>query len=429
MAQSPTGDAHGLGTVVSALLPGTQESLTSSTGEPSAAVSSEEAIAASLASLRRHLGMEVAFVGRIENGRRIFDFVDAESPDCPVQPGLSDPIEDSYCGRVISRLIPQLIPDARLEPGVADLAATHELPVGAHLSVPLRRANGEVMGTLCCFSHEPDDTLRQRDLQLMSMFAEIVSAHLEKLVDGDRERADRRARICAVLDDGGPIMALQPIVHMPSRRVRGFEALSRFPVAAGWDPPRWFAEADAVGLGVELEASAVARALAEMPRLPSSALLSVNVSAEAIRSDTVLRQLTGEHAGRLVVELTEHTRIEDYSSIADELAALRSSGARVAVDDAGSGWAGLEHILQLQPEVLKLDRTLITRIDLHAGRQAMVEAMVGFADRMGALLIAEGVETAEELACLTSLGVEFGQGYLLGRPSLTWAEGLEAPPG
>ena len=385
--------------------------------------SAAQTIMTCLASLRRHLEMDVAFVGRVEDGRRIFDFVDAEASDCPVQPGLSDPIEDTYCGRVISRLIPQLIPDAGAEPGVADLAVTAELPVGAHLSVPLHRSDGEVMGTLCCFSHEPDETLRQRDLRYLSMFADMVSSQLETLVDDDRERTARTARIRAVLDGGGPMMAMQPIVHIANRHVRGFEALSRFPENPGWSPQQWFAEAGALGLGVELEASAVAGALATLPRLPSEALLSVNVSAEALRCDTVLALLTGDHAERLVVELTEHTRIEDYGSIVDELAALRGSGARLAVDDAGSGWAGLEHILQLQPEVLKLDRALVARVDRHPGRQAMIEAMVGFADRMGALLVAEGVETVEESACLTSLGVVYGQGYLLGRPTLSFVDG------
>lgn len=383
-----------------------------------AAGSHERAIAASLASLRRHFEMDVAFVGRVEDGRRIVDFVDAASPDCPVRPGLSDPIDDTYCGRVIARRVPQLIPDARREPGVADLAATTELPVGAHLSVPLRCASGEVLGTLCCFSHEPDDSLRDRDLRLLSMFAEVVGPHLETLVERNRESAARRSRVRAVLDAGGPTLAMQPIVHLLDRQVHGFEALSRFPAESGWNPQQWFAEAAALGLGVELEASAIAGALAVLPRLPEDATLSVNVSAEALRSDTVLSLLAGDHAGRLVVEITEHTRIEDYDVLTAGLEALRASGVRLAVDDAGAGWAGLEHILQLQPEVLKLDRALIRRVDRHPGRQAMVEALVGFADRMGAVLIAEGVESEGELACLTSLGVVYGQGHLLGRPTL-----------
>lgn len=391
--------------------------------------SPEDAIVASLAALRRHLEMDVAFVGRVEDGRRIFDFVDARSSDCPVQPGMSEPLEDTFCGRVISGLIPQLIVDAQAEPRVADLAVTTELPIGAHMSVPIRHSDGEVLGTLCCFSHEPDDTLRKRDLRLLEMFAEIVGTNLEVLVDRGRQHAARTARVRAVLDGGGPTMAMQPIVRIPDRHVRGFEALSRFPRDTGWNPEQWFTEAAALGLGVALEASAVAAALATLPRLPPEALLSVNVSAEALRSDIVLALLMGPCAGRLVVELTEHTRIEDYGTFTDTLAALRDSGARLAVDDAGAGWAGLEHILQLQPEVLKLDRVLIREVDRHPGRQAMVEAMVGFADRMGALLVAEGVETEEELACLTSLGVVYVQGYLLGRPTLDYTGTLQAGDG
>lgn len=383
--------------------------------------SSESIIETSLAALRRHLDMDVAFVGRVEGGRRVFDFVDCDSPDCPVRPGLSDPIEDTYCGRVIAGTIPQLLNDAGAEPGVADLAVTRELPVGAHMSVPLLRSSGDVLGTLCCFSYQPDPSLRQRDLQLLAMFAEIVSTHLEALIDHNREYAAKHDRITGVIDSGGPTMAMQPIVNIEIGQVRGFEALARFPLESGWNPQQWFAEAERVGLGVDLEASAVAAGLAALPQLPAGSLMSVNVSADALRRGDVLEMLTGEHAGRLVVELTEHTRIDDYGPLANELSALRGAGARLAVDDAGSGWAGLEHILALQPEVLKLDRALVTDVGRHPGRQAMVEAMLGFADRMGATLVAEGVETEGELHSLASLGVVYAQGYLLGRPTLDYS--------
>lgn len=385
-------------------------------------------IESSLAKLRRHLEMDVAFVGRVEAGRRYFEFVDADSPECPVQVGQSDRLEDSYCGRVISGQIPQLIADASREPGVADLPGTRELPVGAHLSVPLLRASGEVMGTLCCFSHDPDLTLRDRDLKMLTLFAEIVSGNLETLIDADQRRDVALEHLRGVLDTGGPRMALQPIVDLKSEEVRGFEALARFTGAAGWNTQQWFEEAKAVGLGVELEAAAVRAALALLPVMPDGALLSVNVSEAAMLDPGVLAMLTGPHASRLVVELTEHNRVADYGMMSEELAAIRGAGGRLAVDDAGSGWAGLEHILRLQPEVLKLDRVLVHDIAEHEGRQAMVEAMVGFSCRMGATLIAEGVETEKDLAMLGDLGVHYAQGYLLGRPSLDYADRLGPSP-
>lgn len=387
---------------------------------------STSVIESSLAKLRQHLEMDVAFVGRVEAGRRHFEFVDTDSPDCPVQVGQSDPLKDSYCGRVISGQIPRLIADATREPGVADLPVTRELPVGAHISVPLLRANGEVMGTLCCFSHEPDLTLRERDLKMLTLFAEIVSPHLEALIDADKRRAVTLGHVRGVLETGGPRMALQPIVDLKSGNVRGFEALARFSGAAGWNPQQWFEGAKGVGMGVELEAAAVRSALALLPVIPDGALLSVNVSEAALVDPGVLAMLTGPHAPRLVVELTEHDRVRDYGVMAEELAAIRGAGGRLAVDDAGSGWAGLEHILRLQPEVLKLDRALVHDIAEHEGRQAMVEAMVGFSSRMGSTLVAEGLETEEDLAMLRDLGVHCGQGYLLGRPSLDYAERLDS---
>jgi EAL domain-containing protein (putative c-di-GMP-specific phosphodiesterase class I) len=378
-----------------------------------------------LATVRRHLDMDVAFVGQFLGGRRSFEFVDAASDNPPVQVGQSDPIEETYCGRVVDGRLPELVRDAQAEPAVADLAVTSELPVGAHVSVPLRRADGEVLGTLCCFSYEPDHSLRERDVQLMRMFADVVSTHLEALLDEQQAHSDREALIRDVIARGGPTMAMQPIVHVRTRQVRGFEALARFPEHSehpGWTPQTWFEQAEAVGLGVELEASAIQAAMRLLPLLPDEVMMSVNVSATSLCHSEVMRMLVGADAPRLIVELTEHHRIDDYDALADEFAEIRSAGAQLAVDDAGSGWAGLDHILQLQPEVLKLDRALVHGIGDHPGRQAMVEAMRGFAERMGATLVAEGVEKTDELRTLRDLGVVYAQGYLLGRPTLEYAE-------
>lgn len=143
-------------------------------------------IQAGLATLRRHLRMDVAFVATIRDGCRFFEYVDT-IPGEPITlpadlPGDGDRAEDTYCGRVIAGRIPQLMVDACQEPGVADLAVTTEAPIGAHISVPLRRSTGEPIGTLCCFSHEPDDTLRERDLRLMQLFADLVGPHMETML-------------------------------------------------------------------------------------------------------------------------------------------------------------------------------------------------------------------------------------------------------
>lgn len=383
------------------------------------AEASRQVIHASLQAVRNHLGMEVAFVGRFDRGRRIFEFVDGSDVFCPISPGQGDPLEGSYCHLVATGRIPELIPDTSAVPEVAGMPVTKELPVGAHISVPLRSAGGETFGTFCCFSREPDPTLRQRDLDVMKVVGEVVGEHLHFLLGRREAHEEASARITDVLEAGGPAMALQPIVDLREDRVSGYEALARFPAGVGWTPDRWFAEAEAVGLGPELEASAVRAALRLLPRLAAGTTLAVNVSARTVAvSDDVVRIMGGSEASRLVLEITEHQRLSLDEVTRERLARLRAAGVRVAVDDAGSGYAGLEHILQLSPEVLKLDRVLVQGVDGDPARQAMVEAMVRFTARTGASLVAEGVETEVDLEALRALGVTHAQGYLLGRPEV-----------
>jgi EAL domain-containing protein (putative c-di-GMP-specific phosphodiesterase class I) len=379
---------------------------------------SDQLIEHLLTVVRRHLQMDVAFVGRVADGRRTFDFVDTDPWFSPVQPGDGDDVADSYCGRVLSGRIPSLIPDARREPGVADLSATWQLPVGAHLSVPILTPDGRTYGTLCCFSRLPNPDLSARDVQVLRIFAEVVGSHLEPLAVRQAAQSVAHDAVTEVLDAGGPRMALQPIVRLGNGGIVGYEALARFP--ATFDGPEsWFRAAAAAGLNTALESAAVHAALRLLPRIPDPASLTVNVSASALLDSTsIVAMFTGPRAPRLVLEVTEHQRIEDPEALDAKLTRIREAGARVAVDDAGSGYAGLERILALRPEVLKLDRALVHSVAEHPGRQAMCQAMVGFTRRVGADLVAEGVETTDDLLMLRALGVSHAQGYLLGRPRI-----------
>ena len=123
-----------------------------------------------------------------------------------------------------------------------------------------------------------------------------------------------------------------------------------------------------------------------------------------------LRRAVPHH--RIVAELTEHTRVDDYRGLLDALAPLRRQGLRIAVDDAGAGYAGLRHVLRLEPDLIKLDLELIRDIHTDPAKRALVT----FAADTSAILVAEGIETADELATLRALGVPYGQGYHLARP-------------
>ena len=230
-------------------------------------------------------------------------------------------------------------------------------------------------------------------------------------------KVETRRRIADVLATASFTMVFQPIVELPSLRLVGAEALARFPGPPSLPPDRWFAEAESVGLGVELELAAVAKAIAGVCQLPSSLRLAVNVGPNALVTSRLLTLLQVCDPTRVILELTEHAAVEDYVALQAALALLRHRGARLAVDDTGAGFASLTHIANLEPELIKLDRWIVTGVDADPIRQALTRSLVGFAHAIGAKVVGEGIETAEELQTLVGLGVDYGQGYYLARPS------------
>lgn len=231
------------------------------------------------------------------------------------------------------------------------------------------------------------------------------------------ERLERTARVTDLLRARQLSMVFQPIVDLADGTVVGAEALARFPWPPLRPPDVWFAEADTVGLGVALELLAVELAVSQLRRLPAETHLSVNASAATVCAPGLARVLDRVAGHRVVIELTEHARVDDYAEVVAALDRLRGRGVRVAVDDAGAGYAGLQHILQLRPEIIKLDRDLIRGIDRDPARQALAASQVVYARDTGTMLVAEGVETPAECTVLRRLGIDWGQGYLFGRPA------------
>jgi EAL domain-containing protein (putative c-di-GMP-specific phosphodiesterase class I)/DNA-binding NarL/FixJ family response regulator len=226
----------------------------------------------------------------------------------------------------------------------------------------------------------------------------------------------RVRRIRDVLDDASVSTVFQPIVNLIDGHVVGVEALARFPGRPRRSPDAWFAEAANVGLLVELETLALRHAVTEVDRLPRDVYLAVNVSPQTLCSPELDRVIAGVDVERIVVELTEQAPVEDYDELIDRLRELRASGVRIAIDDAGAGFVTLRHVLRMAPDIMKLDLTLVREIDNDANRRAVVSTLLPFAAAMGATLVAKGVETEAQLETLRSIGVEVGQGFLLGRP-------------
>jgi len=231
-----------------------------------------------------------------------------------------------------------------------------------------------------------------------------------------RERARRVNDLKTSLRDRLVYVDYHPIVIASTKEIFGYEALARGRMRTLRSPEVMFdvaAEADMIW---ELSRLCRARAIEGMStRLGPGELLFINVDPHDFTDPAFTEQEVAEPS-RVVIEITERTAIKDYPKFRDRLKAFREIGYRFAVDDAGSGYAGLGSIANLEPDFIKLDISLISAIDTNFIKQNLVQTMVKFAEDHGAQVIAEGVERAEEFKTVQELGVHLVQGFYLHRP-------------
>jgi EAL domain-containing protein (putative c-di-GMP-specific phosphodiesterase class I) len=267
------------------------------------------------------------------------------------------------------------------------------------------------------------DKLREFQEEIEANFAadRERAAREEELAGADRARREELAgRVKRLIAGEGLDVALQPIVDLASGEIVGAEALARFADADGRTIPTEavFLDAHALGLGTELELAAVRLALRSHDRLPEGLYLALNASPALLAGDDLPAMLAAHERRPLVVELTEHQAVEDYVALGRSLDDLRALGVRVAIDDVGSGFSSFRHVTRVNPEILKLDRSLVCGIDDDPVRQSLAAAIVAFAADVGAVVVSEGIESESELACLRGLAVGLGQGFFLGRPGM-----------
>jgi EAL domain-containing protein (putative c-di-GMP-specific phosphodiesterase class I)/response regulator of citrate/malate metabolism len=250
---------------------------------------------------------------------------------------------------------------------------------------------------------------------------EVIDAFVEQRSsrrDEDARNRERNQRIVRALENGrGLDIVFQPIYALEDRRIVGAEALSRFSEAPERAPQEWFAEAGQAGLRGELELAAIRKALDCLPKLPPSTYLAINASPSTAAGRPFRDLLATVDTGRIVIEITEHAPVDDYDRLNAALRPVRDLGARLAIDDAGAGFASLRHILRLAPDAIKLDRSLINGIATDRSKQALAAGLISFAEKADVAIVAEGIERDRELAALRALGVPYGQGFLLARPA------------
>ena len=273
------------------------------------------------------------------------------------------------------------------------------------------RWEGALIGVLGLGTN--DDVARDQVEARFSYFEELGSyagTFFGAQATAYRNRSALRSQLRHIIDARGFHPVFQPVVDLLSGAVVGYEALTRF--EDGAKPDVRFIEAHTVGLGTELEAVCVERALEASRSLPSEIFLSLNFSPAALLDGRAAATLA--HAGRkIIIEVTEHARIEDYAAVRQAVEAIE--GCRLAVDDAGAGYTSLNHILELRPDYVKLDISIVRGIDTNPARQAMAAGMCHFAAQSGTIIIAEGIETEAEAETLRNLGVPLGAGGILGQ--------------
>ncbi len=362
---------------------------------------------------RTHLHMDIAFVSQFIDGRQIYQTITGEAESFGVTAGNGPFLPNTFCSRVVVGELPNVIPDVAADSRVRYLPITRQAGIGAYVGVPLRLSDGTLYGTLCCLSHDSHRSLTDRDGLYLQLLADLLVDELDR----EQRLGSDRAMINDVLNRGRIDIAVQPVISLTDGRRLGLEALARFPTEVG-SPSHVFAIADRVGLRLELEQLTAGRAMELAPFTAPGEFLSLNMSPASIVAWEVL--LNGAAAGgdSLVIEITEHQAIDRYDNVQNALIALRGHGIRIAIDDVGAGYASMHHVLQLNPDFLKIDRKIVGGAADDRGRRSVISGFVSLARDIGATVIGEGVETKADLEVLRELGVDAAQGYLLGRPKV-----------
>lgn len=275
------------------------------------------------------------------------------------------------------------------------------------------RSDDDVLGVLVAAGPELPASALQERLELLAEYASVARALLVPALAVRRHESARRFGLEEVIRERAFAPVFQPIVSIASGDVIGFEALTRFTDRT--PPDARFADAARVGLGLELELATLCAAVEAARRLPAERFVSLNVSP-ALVADGRLGVILADLDRDRVLEITEHVEITDYEVIRSQIERL-GDRTRLAIDDAGAGFASLRHILELHPDFVKLDRALVHAIETDPSRQALVVGMRYFSETTSCALLAEGVESAAERDALRELGVPFGQGYFFGRPT------------
>ena len=382
-------------------------------GPPLFLLPARDAVERLLTLARMHLGMEVAIVSEFTGEEQVLRHLEGDPEAFGLQIGAPARLSETYCWGVANGHLPPVVHDARADVRVRDLEVTWEADIGSYIGAPIRFSDGRLYGSVCCLSHSASPSLRDRDADFMTMVAALLGQKLEAEWTAHQKRLETFGRICEVLEGGGLGVAFRPIFDLDSLAIVGYETLPRF--EEGGSPERWFADADEIGLAADLERAAIQVSLAHLGDLPRGAYQWVSLSPRAMGSSTILDMLAEAPGDRTIVGLAPTGR-DGESGLVEATHDLRARGLRIAFDQVGGEPTALSAIYRLQPEVLRLDAGTVRGIDADPPQRDVISFLVRLGSEVGAVILAEGIETRETLNLLRDLGVAYGQGYALAPP-------------
>ncbi|WP_369257145.1 EAL domain-containing protein [Geodermatophilus amargosae] len=373
----------------------------------------EQQIAELLRTARKSLHMSVAFLSRLDGTTQHLEVVDTRVP-LLVQEKNKQVQETSFCQAILDGRLPAVIDDVTRHPVAMSLPSARIPRIRSYVSTPVTLSDGSLYGTFCAFGFTSDKELSGRDEALMKVLASAASVIIEPEVRAQQRRDDIDGRLDPLVAAGGPSVVLQPIVDLATGARVGAEALSRFPREWGKGPDVVFEEAHSIGRGHEMELLALRGAAALLDRV--SGYVAMNVSPQTLLTPAFPALLADLPLDRVLLELSEHDPVEDYDALTTTLMPFRAAGLRLAIDDVGAGFSSLRHIVVTDPDVIKMDRSIVSGLHVDPVLSKLVEALVVFGHGCGVKVVAEGIETADEATRLRDLGVDLGQGWYFGRP-------------
>jgi EAL domain-containing protein (putative c-di-GMP-specific phosphodiesterase class I) len=372
----------------------------------------DQKVAELLRTAKKSLGLSLTFLTRLDGEVQHLEIVESTIPF--FRDGQTQPQSTSLCQAILDGKLPSVIPNVAKLPEAMKTRAAKFPRIRSFVSVPVSLSDGTLYGTFCAAGFTADNQLTKRDHALMEVLASAAATLIEPGVQERRRESVIRARLEPVFSSGELHVVFQPIVSLDDGVRVGAEALSRFPSEWSMAPNEVFAEAASIDIGIELELLAARRAIEKLPSI--SGYLSVNFSPQTLLDERCWQLLASTPSERIIIELSEHDPVRDYAALAAALSPLRERGMRLAIDDVGVGFSSLRHIVVSAPDLIKLDLSIVTGVATDQVLRTLARSLAEFSHEVGALVVAEGVETKDDAIALREAGVDFGQGWYFGRP-------------